>query len=432
MCEKLYTNPKSYNNHLHTHRKEDFLIQLRCPHISCKYGAQNVSLLTTHIRKEHGNAQILQQLTDYIHLDPKMWKLLIPTLKNYKTIFFCLDPNSKCIDIFRQNMIQSDIFHIRKPFTSLITTTDEPFVYILDLPLLKREDVSLRKSAIQHFFNTNIPFIVPISLDFLFTKELSDILNIGDRIKYTTFLFPRTRLHLIDSKTNKIIKPSARYIFLAYKTFTNSLIFLSHPSQTQTISQSMIQTLLKRTVTVDIGYSDDFYTLDETWEMIKPLLEKLVHRKYKKAFQGFYGQGHTFKYLQNLKFEVLGSPKLWYSSTQTSQEFLMALSDSDIFISNPPFSIKYSIITFLILKQKPFILIFPIQALTTKYFTDAFLNQMDKLLIICHSKRMKFIRDGKESYVSCVFVCWNLPIEVINPNNGMIYITPEHPIDEYL
>ena len=132
--------------------------------------------------------------------------------------------------------------------------------------------------------------------------------------------------------------------------------------------------------------NDECYTPDVVWDNISDYLP----HKNSIVYEPFYGQGHTFRYLQNKYSTVLGKEDLDFFS----DEGQTLLKQCDLVISNPPFSIKFKILQQLIKFKKPFILLFPLGSINTTKFINLFKNKTKEISIIIPNGRIKYIVNG--------------------------------------
>ena len=149
--------------------------------------------------------------------------------------------------------------------------------------------------------------------------------------------------------------------------------------------------------------NDEYYTQNSAWDKIIKYIPK-----NKVIFEGFYGGGHTYKYFTEHGYKVLGEKNLDFFSFKAADEFLY---ESDCVISNPPFSLKYKIMSWLVKFNKPFILILPLACINTLSFRNCFKNKMDNVSIIIPKGRLKYIQNKEikksPSFESC-YVCWKM------------------------
>ena len=148
--------------------------------------------------------------------------------------------------------------------------------------------------------------------------------------------------------------------------------------------------------------NDEYYTQSSAWDNITKFLDK-----NKLIYEGFYGGGHTYYYFVNNGYKVIGEKDLDFFSEKSYQY----LRKCDCVITNPPFSLKYKIMSKLVEYNKPFILLLPLACINTISFRNCFNNTMDKVSIIIPKGRLKFIQNKEikksPSFESC-YVCWNM------------------------
>ena len=153
--------------------------------------------------------------------------------------------------------------------------------------------------------------------------------------------------------------------------------------------------------------NDECYTPDKVWDDIFEYMPIGG-----KVYEPFYGEGHTFRWLENSKLfdKVLGKKGLdFFSHTATAR-----LRICDYVISNPPFSIKFKILKKLVAFDKPFILLFPLGSINTNSFLNAFDKKINNVSIIIPKGRMKFIVNGSvaksPSFETC-YLCYKMNID---------------------
>lgn len=154
---------------------------------------------------------------------------------------------------------------------------------------------------------------------------------------------------------------------------------------------------------------DEWYTPSYIWDMIKDYIEPF---KDKVIYEGFYGCGKTYEYFKENGYNILGEKGLDFFDEKSNDY----IDNSDIIISNPPFSIKYKIINTLVNKDKSFILILPLSCINTISFRKAFNGNMDDLTLLIPRGRLKFLKGNdlksSPSFESC-FVCYKISQEKI-------------------
>ena len=145
--------------------------------------------------------------------------------------------------------------------------------------------------------------------------------------------------------------------------------------------------------------NDDFYTLDDTWDKILPHIPK-----DKQIWEAFWGDGHSGTYLQSKGLDVIHQDEDFFEHDR-----------GDVLISNPPFSLKKTILERLFILDKPFMLIMPSEVLYYKYFEPF---KTPHLTMLVPLKRIHFKTPNgdikKFNYDCCVF-CWkmDLPSQLI-------------------
>ena len=146
--------------------------------------------------------------------------------------------------------------------------------------------------------------------------------------------------------------------------------------------------------------NDEYYTQTGAWDKLIPYIDKS-----KVIFEGFYGGGHTYEYFTKNGYKVIGKKGLDFFSDEADK----LLEKCDNVITNPPFSLKYKIITKLVKHNKPFILILPLACINTISFRKCFNNKMEDVSIIIPRGRMRFIQNKEikksPSFESC-YVCY--------------------------
>lgn len=152
---------------------------------------------------------------------------------------------------------------------------------------------------------------------------------------------------------------------------------------------------------------DSYMTPKYAWENIQHFIPK-----DKIIWEGFYGDGASGRYLEELGFNVFHEPIDFFTEEPLHW---------DILVSNPPFSKSKEIMHKLLEFDKPFILIMPSSKINTSYMRE----WKDKhLQIIIPRKRIHFQKqvDGKtpENWKNacnfdCFYYCYkmNLPSDIV-------------------
>ena len=162
---------------------------------------------------------------------------------------------------------------------------------------------------------------------------------------------------------------------------------------------------------------DDYMTPLSAWQAIAHLLptDKVI-------WEGFYGNGQSLEYLQQLGFNAVGG----------KGEDFFEHDKGDICVSNPPFSIAAKVLQRLVDIDKPFILILPASKINTQYFRKLFSDSMTgdsqqpkqsgTIQIIIPRKRIQFdkiVNGEKVESGNCNFDCFyycykmNYPRDII-------------------
>lgn len=148
--------------------------------------------------------------------------------------------------------------------------------------------------------------------------------------------------------------------------------------------------------------NDEYYTQTCAWDKLTQYIDKS-----KIIFEGFYGGGHTYDYFIKNGYKVIGKKGLDFFSNDADK----LLDKCDCVITNPPFSLKYKIMSKLVKHNKPFILILPLACINTISFRNCFNNKMGDISIIIPKGRMKFIQNKEikksPSFESC-YVCYKM------------------------
>ena len=143
--------------------------------------------------------------------------------------------------------------------------------------------------------------------------------------------------------------------------------------------------------------NDDYMTPKTAWENIEQYIPK-----DKIIWEAFYGDGKSGKYLNELGFNVV----------HVNEDFF-EVDYGDIVVSNPPFTIKKEIITELIQRDKPFILLLPQNTINNNYIKDLL---KDKIQIIIPRKRIQFYKNGdihgdKKCNFDCFYYCYKMDLD---------------------
>lgn len=140
---------------------------------------------------------------------------------------------------------------------------------------------------------------------------------------------------------------------------------------------------------------NDWMTPKSAWEAICHLIPK-----DKVIWEPFYGDGKSGQYLRELGFDVIHEPIDFFFEDR-----------GDIIVSNPPYSDVKQIVERLKELNKPWILLMPVQKLSTNYFREAFVIEGDeKLQLVIPHDRIQFtkIENGEvvKTKSKCPFDCY--------------------------
>ena len=143
---------------------------------------------------------------------------------------------------------------------------------------------------------------------------------------------------------------------------------------------------------------DDYMTPLSAWQNIAHLLpmDKVI-------WEGFYGNGQSLEFLQQLGFNAVGG----------KDEDFFEHDKGDICVSNPPFSIAAKVLQRLVDIDKPFVLILPASKINTQYFRKLFSDST--IQIIIPRKRIQFdkivdgekVESGKCNF-DCFYYCYKM------------------------
>lgn len=155
--------------------------------------------------------------------------------------------------------------------------------------------------------------------------------------------------------------------------------------------------------------SNEYYTLEETWDELLPFLNKdFVY------WEGFYGNGDSTNILRNKGLTVVGNDFDFFDEETRPEHW-------DVLLSNPPFDIKKLIMDEMVRLDKPFILLLPLDTLGRVYFKPF----RDKCKIIIPAKRPKFkMNDGtvKSCFFECAWFFFKYDIDTDLPKTDLIIL----------
>lgn len=138
------------------------------------------------------------------------------------------------------------------------------------------------------------------------------------------------------------------------------------------------------------GHSDELYTPEYAFNMLLPFLQK-----DKRLFECAEGTGQLKKIMQDSGYSVISSKDFFNDD----------VTDFDIIVSNPPYSIKDKFLEKCYTLRKPFALLMPINALEGIKRQE--LYRKYGIQILLPNKRIDFNGKGSPWFYTAWF-CWNL------------------------
>ena len=123
-------------------------------------------------------------------------------------------------------------------------------------------------------------------------------------------------------------------------------------------------------------------------EAINDLLS-LIDLKKKVIYEPFYASGASGDYLKSLGYKVIHEPVDYFTNN----------FNYDCILSNPPFSIKRKIFEKLLVDQKPFILLMPLDVMCSKMYKP-FVRESS---FIIPSSRVNYKINGRNLKTACPF-----------------------------
>jgi hypothetical protein len=144
-------------------------------------------------------------------------------------------------------------------------------------------------------------------------------------------------------------------------------------------------------------FKDNDYETD--MNILKDLLPFI--EKYNIIYDPFYCNGFVIK-----EWEKLGKKCI----NEKKNAFDRETPNMDICITNPPFDSKEKCIKLLLSFNKPFIILFPIDTLGSKWIKKYF----DKLQFIIPNGRYNFYKNGektKSCWFDTMWICYNINLK---------------------
>ena len=127
---------------------------------------------------------------------------------------------------------------------------------------------------------------------------------------------------------------------------------------------------------------DNYMTPHTVWKSIEHLIPK-----DKVIWEPFYGNGDSGSFLQSLGFQVIHDPNMDFFKH----------NEGDIIVTNPPFSIKKEVFTRLAELDKPFIVISPLNCITTNYIRSFFKTSIQMIIPTQRIRFLELLEDGSTS-----------------------------------
>ena len=142
--------------------------------------------------------------------------------------------------------------------------------------------------------------------------------------------------------------------------------------------------------------SDCYETPEYCWDLIKEYIPK-----DKVIWEPFYLNGSSGEKLKSLGFDVIHKEEDFFENDYDA-----------VVVSNPPWSKNKQILQKLKQTNKQFILLVPINLISTKYFRDLFINEIDKITLFLFKKRVSFRPaenvKASSNYSVSVFIGYNI------------------------
>lgn len=150
----------------------------------------------------------------------------------------------------------------------------------------------------------------------------------------------------------------------------------------------------------NLDTKNDCYTTPKfAYKSIKPYVPKNIS-----ICDPFFNDGKCGEYMK----EVFDTNTIIHTDADAFDN----IPDSDIIITNPPFSIKYKVLEYLVSLDRPFMCILPITSITTKLFRTV--KNYDKFQFIFPSGRINYEKPDKTmkgSWFFSVWVCYKMNLD---------------------
>jgi len=157
---------------------------------------------------------------------------------------------------------------------------------------------------------------------------------------------------------------------------------------------------------VSLSIQDKYNTPKNAWEDILQYIPKT-----QALWLPFYHDGSAKAVVESLG----------YTNVYHEHRDFFTYDNEGLCIDNPPFSIKEKIIKKLMLRNKPFSLLLPLDTLERKYMK----KYIQDLQIVIPASRYSYVEDtddkkSKPPFKSCWF-CWNMQ-EFLQTNEKLIFL----------
>ena len=139
---------------------------------------------------------------------------------------------------------------------------------------------------------------------------------------------------------------------------------------------------------------DNYETEFQTWERLVQFVPTLP----RPLWMPFFGTGKCAEHMRALGFEVKHEPANFFTCTPPPTSYLC--------LDNPPFSEKRRILQRLVAMKRPFILILPLETLSTGYTRTLMKEEgVYQFKILIPQRRMRFSGRGSPPF-SCIYLCY--------------------------
>ena len=137
------------------------------------------------------------------------------------------------------------------------------------------------------------------------------------------------------------------------------------------------------------NYTTPKYAIDDLINEIYSIVKDKV------IYEPFYNEGASGEFLRAHNLEVIHNPNIDFYNVFNSA---FSTTHFDLIISNPPYSNKSKLFKKLQKLNKPFILLLPINTISTQMYKPF----REETTLIIPKARINFIKDGKQT-AQCTF-----------------------------